>query len=600
MVQSLLGYTLKEWCNHREGIDETLDIWVWNWVTTGVGIKKWNWETKYTRYVDVGMEVSNGTPELYVDQEGNEQLKPRIVLEEKEVPVTQKIFDGPTCDYVFPEDLLIIGGKGNPNKADIVIHRQYVNASELWTLADRKVFDEEAVARVIESGNNAQSGGVGNEVKQERAQNAGKSSTDTQYGLDRYEILEAYITADVDGSGINSDVVAWVHSQTGELLRSTYLHRINKGGMKPFIKVDFHKRPGQDMGIGLIEILHPLSKEMDAMHNMRIDFGLISTMPFGFYRPTSSIEPEKIRLTPGVLIPVDNPQTDVYFPNLGNRTAFGFQEEGALMNMVERLTGVSELTLGVVSGDQGATRTATGTRALQNESNANLNVHLRRLITSWKQSLEYLLHMLQQRVEPGFDFRVTGEDGKDYFAKVRKRNDIAGDFDFEITADSSQSNPSVQQANASQILQMCMNPLLIQVGTVSPSNIFEAQKNMLKSMGILDWQRFITKPQQYRISITPEEELNRVIRGIPVPVTPEMDHEGYIAYFDFISKSDELLGQMGQEQVRAAAQQAQVHQQMLQALQAQAAQAANQQQIQINSSLGAQPGATPQGPGPGQ
>lgn len=602
MLQGLLAYTLKEWVNNYEGISEVLDNWVWTWVTTGVGIIKTRWDTKFSRYIDVARRPVIGAPEIVTDEQGNDFAVPNLEFEEFEQEVVRKTFEGPCIEWVQPEDVLILQGEGDPQKSEVVIHRQYLTASDMWMLADRKVFKEDAVKEIIEGGEDLRSGALNSEIKQERSQNAGKGQLDTEADLDRYEILECYMKTDVDGSGINSDIIVWVHERTSTVLRANYLHRVNKAGMRPFTKIDFYKRPGEDMGMGLIEVLHPITKEMDAMHNMRIDFGLLSTMPFGFYRPSSSLKPEKIKLEPGSLIPLDNPQTDVVFPNLGNRTTFGFNEENALMNIVERLTGVSDVTLGIVSGSQGATRTATGTRALQAESNANLNVHLRRLVRGWKQFLQYLVHMLQQRIPPGFEFRVTGEDGDDYFARVRDQIDIAGDFDFEVSTDSTQSNPTVQQGIASQILQMVNNPLYIQAGTVDAGNIFEAQKNFLKSMGVMDWSRFVKKPAQHKVIITPEEELNRIIRGIPVPVTLEMDHEGFIEFAQQVLNSDELFKQFvgpdaPEEQAAVLIQaQMQQHQQAANALAQAQAQAANAQQQLINIQQGSPQGdVTPPG-----
>ncbi len=38
------------------------------------------------------------------------------------------------------------------------------------------------------------------------------------------------------------------------------------------------------------------------MHNMRIDFGMISVMPVGFYKANSSLDPKTITMEPGALI----------------------------------------------------------------------------------------------------------------------------------------------------------------------------------------------------------------------------------------------------------------------------------------------------------
>jgi hypothetical protein len=596
MVQDLMGYTINEWANWRQGVAQAVDLWLWDWVTTGSGILKARWDVQYERFVDV-VQVQKPGPTFYqYDQEGNEIETPTMKMVEEEQEQTYLCYEGPVFEFVNNEDLLIIGGAGDPQLADSTHHQQWLTASDLLTLVDRRVFREDEVMDVIEGGPDNVAGQTGSDIKQMRSQNAGKGQLDHDSDLDRYRIIESYLKIDVDGSGINSHVVTWTHPKSGKLLRATYLRRINKAGERPFFKIDFHQRSGQDYGVGIIEMLYPLSRELDAMHNMRIDYGMISNMPIGFYRPTSNLEPKEIQLRPGMMIPLNNPQADVYFPNWGSRTAFGAQEEGAIMTLIERLTTVSDFSLGVLSGNQGATRTATGVRGLLGESNSNLDVYLRRLNRGWKQAIEYLFHMLQQRLPKGLEFRVTGEAGTDYFRQVRGAEDIAGDFDFDISPNSANSNKQIQQETAALILQQTASPLDIQLGIVTPLERYEALKAYYKSLGIKDHGKYARKPEGIMRIFTPEEEANRVLRGVSVPVTPEMDHQGFIQYFEEIFKSDEILGQFTEDQAKALKAQAVQHERMMAALEQMQAQQNNAQQMRLNGQQsGAQssPGQNP-------
>jgi hypothetical protein len=597
LVSDVMTYALKTWGNYNQGVEGVLDAWVWNWVTTGTGILKQRWDCLYESYIDVVEE-----PEEVMPKEGAAGLQPQQRMVEKEKRVTKKIFEGPVFEVVDAEDLLIIGGGGDPQLADSVHHTQYLTASELWTLVDRGIFDEDAVETVINAGGDYKVGRDGADIKQNRAANAGQSSPDTEADLDRYEIVESYINYDVDGSGLTSKIVVWTHRKTRAELRATYLRRVNKAGEVPFYKTDFHKAPGHSYGIGVVEMLHPISKEMDAIHNIRIDSGMLANIPFGLYRASSSINPQTFNIEPGALLPVDNPQ-DVVFPQMGNKTAFGMQEEQALQIWSDRLTGTNDMMMGVMNGTQGATRTASGVRALMGESNANLDVFLRRLGRGWRQALRGLLHTLQQRIPAGLSFRVTGESGNDYWRQVRTQDDIAGDFDLEVCENSANSNKAIQVETASQILQLVSNPLFIQTGNVSSGQIYEALKNYLKNLGVKDYGRYVQPPADYQLQLSPAEEVQRVIRGVAVPVSPQSDHEGFLALFQEIVSSDELLGNLNQEQTVALAAQAKQHEQMIAALQQQAAQAANQAQQNINGQAAAapaNPAANPMGAGPSQ
>jgi hypothetical protein len=582
LVEETMKYTLKDWANEYEGIDKTLDAWIFEWVAYGSGTLKTRWECKYEKFVDV-VNVQGQETRFQVDEAGNEVAIQVPTVKEEEQERIIKSFEGPVCDFIPEEDLVVVGGEGDPQYADLVAHQQFLTASEMWTLVDRKIFKESAVKEAIKGGDNSKGSDEAGQIKQQKEMLAGRSQLDTGNDKDRYKWIEVYTEYDVDGDGIGSQIVVWVHVDSCKIGRATYLRRINKAGKRPFFTAEFHRRPGASHPLGLVEILYPLAKEMDAMHNMRIDSGMIATLPFFFYRASSSLKPETIKFEPGMGIPVDDPTRDVYFPNLGNRTSFGMQEESAIQSMIERLTGISDLSLGALSGSQGATRTATGTRALMGEANANIDVHLKRLFRAWRQFLKHLLSLLQQRIPPGLSFRITGEDGGDYWGWIQSQDQIAGDFDFEIDPSSADSNPQVRAEKAQQTFQMVMNPLLIQIGVVSPKHVFEAAKAVFIANGIKEWSRYIQAPPVEAVTMSPQEEVQRLLRGVPVPVTMSGDHQGFLEYFEFIKSKPELLGQFSRDAIIAVAKQAQSHAQMMAAIEQMQAQQANATQMRQNA-----------------
>jgi hypothetical protein len=383
-------------------------------------------------------------------------------------------------------------------------------------------------------------------------------------------------------------------TKTKCILRATYLDRVNKTGKRPFAKAVFQPRQDSNHPLGLCEMLHPLSREIDFFHNLRIDYGTFASMPIGFYRPSSNLEKDKIGLEPGMLIPLDNPQTDVVFPNMGLRTQFGMQEEAELKAEIERLTSISDLNLGVLSGAQGATRTATGAAALVSEASANLDVYLRRLNVAWQSILEYLFGMLQQRIPQGLAFRLLGEDGIDVFREVPSREVLAGNYDFIVSPNSATSNRQIQLDTASQILQLTADPFAIQLGIVTPAEYYEARKNFLKQLGVKDFGKFLRKPKDIPRVYTPMEELDLVMAGVEVPLDPMMDHIGFVTLWEKVKEDDNLLGQFNEEQTIMAERQSVAHQQMLQSLQQMRNQQANLQQQQTNQQNAQQQQVSPQ------
>lgn len=590
LCTELMRYTLADWINENEGIDDVVDHWLWDWVTKGNGILKARWHKRFSRFMDVDVQFVEDV-ELQTDPEtGSSVPRPTMREVQKEVKRTIQRFNGPMLENRSPEDIIIVGGGGNPQKADAVIEKGSYTASELWSFIDQKLFREEQTRKAMESGRSEKTGmDQSSQLKQQAANQAGEGSIQKLNEADRYNVLEAYLKLDVDDSGIASDVIVWVHETTKEILRATYLQRVMPEGLIPYFKIGFHRRFGQQHDVGLIELLYSLGKEIDAMHNIKVDIGILSSMPVGFYRPTaSSLRDESLPIEPGALIPVDNPQSDIYFPNLGARWTFGANEEAALMQQIERLTSISDLNLGVIGG-QGAARTATGARALLGESSNNLNIYIQRMNRGWKPALNYIFAMLQHRLEPDFQFRVQGDDGNSYWRTIKTREEVAGKFDFELEANSANSNKQVQVETANMIYQLTSNPVDLQLGLVTPLERYEAIRNQLVVNGIKDVSKYLRKPQGQSRVLTPLEIANRVLHGLQVDLLPTEDLQGFMNLVQHMMSDDMILGQFGPHEVAALVAKSQEAQAMMQAMQAAQNQQAAAAQQSLNSQAAMQP-----------
>lgn len=581
LVSDLMHYAMKSWANDYNGIEAEIDTFVWNWAMRGIGVLKMSWDKRYSRILDV---VKRPRPviKIVIGPEGQEVPVETVEFDEVEEEMIIEDCNAPRLRRVAPENLVIIGGGGDIDQADAVLEQVQMTASDLWTLVDQGVFDEDAVKEIIKGGDQPKAIDQNAGITQMQSDKAGAASLDKSFDLDRYQIIEAYVKKDVDGSGINSDIVTWSDLKSGRLLRATYLHRINKKTKKrPYAKADFYIREGQTYGIGLVELTYSICNEIDSLNNMALDFGLLSTLPFGYYRAGSNLTQETISVEPGSLIPVEDPQS-IFFPTLGNRATFSMQHLQFLFTIIERLTGISDLNLGVI-GAQGATRTASGVRAIMSESNNNLDIFLRRLNRAMRKAFQYTFAMIQEKMPEGFEFRVFGDNGEDYFQVIKSRDEIAGHFDFEFEPNSASSNPSIRMDTASQVVQLTSNPLDIQLGIITPVQRYAALKNYLIAMGVKDYGKFIQKPQNMDRVFTPEEMTNRVLAGIDAPLSPNMDLQGFVSYAQEIIDNDELLGQFNQQQALALAAKQKEAMQMMEALKQMAAQQANSQQMQRNS-----------------
>jgi hypothetical protein len=206
--------------------------------------------------------------------------------------------------------------------------------------------------------------------------------------------------------------------------------------------------------------------------------------------------------------------------------------------------------------------------------------------------------LLQERIEPGFQFRITGDDGNSYWKKIESKQELCGMYDFELDANSANSNKQAQIEQANMVYQMTANPIDLQLGIVTPANRYEALVNMLKVNGIKSVAKYATKPANAAFNPSPVEMLNRILMGIDVPFNPTMDLESFIRICQEFMESDELNGQFGPNEMAVVAAKAQEAMQLMQAIQQAQAQAAVGQQQYANTQASMTPTGSPQQGGP--
>lgn len=598
MVYGLMSWTLKEWANYNEGVEDVADRWLWNWCGDGNGTLKLRWDSKFTRYMDVEDFYIRGpsTYEVIIDPESGtveEVEKPTVIRSQRERAVTEKIFEGPVLEYVNHEDFAMIGGR-DVQQCDMVIHRTWMTADQLQSLAMQKIFDQKMVDAMIEGGPHAESPKPGMDIKQDRETQHGIQTLDVPEDLDKYEILEAHMEVDVNNDGLNESIIVWVDNQSGRELRATYAHRVNRGGKRPFVNIEFMPREGHGYAMGLKELMHSISIELDMIHNIKVDIGLFAAMPVGFYRAATGLDPVKLKIKPGDMIPVDDPSSHVFFPNLGDRSGFFKDEEALLLQHVERLTAINDINTATL-GRQGAARTATGVSQLVAENSANLDIFAKRMQRGWRQVLRLLWSMLQQRLPDGTEFRVTGHNGKEYFRRVNRMN-IQQRVDFFIEASSANSNRMIQLEQSMQVLAQCMNPLFLQLQIVTPGGVYEALKDYFQALQRKDYARFIKRPPNVVRQLTAEEELARIVAGKKVPLSPDMDHARFVELAKELLGQDNAEAMYGKGALEALQAQSKQHEALMQAMQAQAKQIAQANQQGFNAmgvAGGVQPGQAP-------
>lgn len=580
VVKEFMQYILLEYANGKKGSKAVFDEYTWDNVFDGSGYLKNYWQVDKHKYVDV--EPVANVVEKTVFDEANLTGKTtyETTYEERDV-VKEELIETPFIKRVLMDDILMPQGQSDPQTSDFVTHRVYMTEWDLKSRAMEGKFDYDAVEDVLK--HKYQSTELADNLKRSRSEMEGYSDWDGYYKeyhvvLERYG--RVYVKQEIDGDEsqnideIPEEAVVWVHQATGKVLGWTYLYRISPSGMRPIFKSDFIHFPDRTHGVGVGEALYSINRGVNSVYNLRMDNGVLASSPFGFYRASSGLKPDKIKTEPGVFYPIDDPGADVRVIQMPYLNGFGYQEEDRLMGYSERLMNISDLQIRGSTEKVGLFRTASGANAVQNESGIQLEIHFDRMARCLSDLLKNLFILTRERMPETLYYRLTGENGEPIFGKVN-REDLKGNYDFEINIDVLSESKIEAQQKAVMMMQTLINPAFTQTGVITPDNLYHLAKNFLVKNKVRKIDNFLTPPPQYKGEmVTPSERVFRIVinnfKEPPVEDTVRMDenHEAALKHYEGFKQSDHYGLLVSPEQVQALERVIAKHQQFMTAIQA--------------------------------
>ncbi len=532
--EDLLHWVTNQYANRSRGLKEDIDKDCWNFVFDGTSITKHWWARDIRKFVDV--EEKEVRP-IQIDERGN------IVTEVKEVERETIVYDGPMMQSIPLEDVYIIGSNCDDiDNADLVVHRQYMTKSDIIKLSHQGFFEKEAVEKVLEKAPANPGKDASDEeayLKLQKDELSGVQRARYQEGRAYYAIYETYLSYDIDGDGVDEELVCWMEPDSRKILRITYLDRVSPNGKRPFVLKKLIHREGKPYGIGFAEMLWGIGNMTDYIANQRLDAGLFQIFPWFVFRAGSNLQVGPQMIAPGKGIPVDD-VNDIAFPKVNGNPAYGFQEEAANQQHAENITGVSNLAMGQ-NNSQGVGRTATGAAALVNELNANIDIYIKHYQWGFSRNLAFLDKQVQELLPLGLEYRVTGLDGRAMYKRFSDRDTFNFDCDFEITGNTINSNKAIERDTAQMLMQVLQNPIALQSGVVGPMNIYNVYKNLLRKFEIRDIDSYITRPEEVEGSpYTAKDEINMILSGVTPKIYMNDKHAEKMAYFEAFENSPEF------------------------------------------------------------
>jgi hypothetical protein len=476
----------------------------WDWTITPRDEKKKHRASFYTR--------PNGEIEIEIEKEVIRFDGPKVIRKD-----VQDVLHPVRCEN------LQIPGPSNPAGASHVILRDFPSLDEIKRLQKSGYYDLMTQEEADKLGSHVMDRQYQEREHQKDVMQGAidwkdyHKGTESHKPLTRLMVFDCY---DINGDGLDEDVIFWMILETKTILRARYLTQMFPSPipMRPLAEAHLFPVPGRRFSIGIPEMmegLHDLSKQF---YDQSADAGTIANAPFGFYRASSNIRPEVIRMSPGELYPLNDPVNDVKFPTFGNQSqAFGFNMISMLNQMEEKLTNIGDLQLGrVPQGKASALRTVTGMQTIMSQGDARPERILRRFFIGLAQIWKIIHTQNQAFLPKGKQYLISGfdEPAKDPYAKIDEREQIAGAYLFKFSANALNTSKEAMQGALQQLMGVYVTQLALQLKVVDADGIYRLMRDYGRSLG-QDPDKYLNPPSPEADSpkIFFEEAISMIISG---------------------------------------------------------------------------------------
>lgn len=455
--------------------------WFKDALVTGVGYIKCFWERVYEHYqqtevIDITLLPSyQGTPEItdlkILEDYGNGLIK--VSYKVKYLKSNQ-----PVLEHVPVWELLYIPDGRSLRECSFVAHRKTVTADYLRRMAQQGIYKnvEEAITNASENAGTGQLESLKDPMKRFGI----KPFSDEKGAGRRITLYECYTKYDINGDGLTEDIIITMAGNTILKVQE------NIYGRPPFFMLspmpDLHKLGGR----GFAHVVGQYQHIKTALIRQILLNLALGNVPRLLVDPTAvyieDLEQNKlfVRQKPtGNQMPIK----PIYTVSAMTTPTFNFLE---FMEMqLENESGITRYSQGLDA--RALNKTATGIQLIMSASNQRLEMVARIYAeTGIKELMRFLVELNQRFIDQRIVFRFLNS-----MLDITP-DDLEGDFDLQINTGVGLVAKEANVQTLQQVLQMQLQ--LLQLGVVSPKNIYNTVKKLLEELGYKNVNDYITDP----------------------------------------------------------------------------------------------------------
>lgn len=397
----------------------------------------------------------------------------------------------PDADICMDERIYVGTDSGyDPQGCQYIIHEFFMPMDTVKKNADIKGWDTSSVEEVWSKKS------VNLENKNiQMSKDLREGITRLQNGDELVKIWECYCWYDINNDGEKEKCVVTMAADFNKILRKSTLPFYN--AKWPFIKLFYELTDDRWFSHrGIPEIIEDIVKEIDIQHMQKIDNQTIRNTPMFLYR-AGMVNNKVVQFIFGQGLPVSGmtPLQDVMQPvnNANSQVEFSYEREQMLLeSKIEELVGQVDFTLqSMINKRQPRTLGEVQLQTQNQQMTFSLDADMFR--GQIEELFNWFWELWCQYGDDAYEFAYFGKEG---WEEIKlSREEVQGKYKVTVRGNDQNTNPQVRLQKAQAILAGMENPLLLQMGVVTPQNVANALKLVYQELDIPNWQELVTFPQ---------------------------------------------------------------------------------------------------------
>jgi len=274
-----------------------------------------------------------------------------------------------------------------------------------------------------------------------------KGSTDPAGG-ELYEIFDIYALYDIDGDGIDEELLVTFDYQTQKVLKLMY----NPYERRPFDAARYQLRGFIFYGLSVMEMLRPFQEGASNLYNHWVDNSLLANSRFWIGR-NGAVPNNQLRIWPNRFLPVANPREDIMAVPMADTFPSAPAALSQTVSFAERRVGINDLTAPRPSAVLGSRTPGITALSMLQKANERFGPAFDGARNAIAGTVKQALYRYQERLLAQ-DMTVVdemtemlGPDQANLVIELLGRKDFDDTIAVELTASSASVNKETERQN---------------------------------------------------------------------------------------------------------------------------------------------------------